>query len=58
MHAVEDKSCDVSMFIQGVGEDQDVVKVDRDHYLCDEVLEYLVDHNLKGGWAIGETKVL
>jgi hypothetical protein len=42
MHAVEDKLCDASVFIQWVGEDQDVVKIDRDDSLCDGVLEDLI----------------
>jgi hypothetical protein len=45
------------VFLLRVGEDQNVVEVDRDDAFGNEVLEDLVHHRLEGGWAVGEAEV-
>lgn len=44
------------MFIEILGENEDIIEVDSDFALSDQVLEYVVHHPLEGGWGIGETK--
>jgi hypothetical protein len=45
------------VFLQRVGEDQNVVEIDGYDAFSDQVLEDLVHHGLEGGWTIGEAEV-
>jgi hypothetical protein len=45
------------VFLQLIGEDENVVEVYRDDAFCDQVLEDFVYHRLEGGWTIDEAEV-
>jgi hypothetical protein len=45
------------VFFRRVGEDQDVIEIDRDNTFGDQVLEYLVHHSLEGGQTLDEAEV-
>ena len=47
---------DLMVFREGLGVDQDVIKVNAYHSFHDEVLEYVIHHSLEGGWAVGESE--
>jgi hypothetical protein len=44
------------MFLHCLCKNEDVIQVDADYTFRNQVLEYLIHHGLKGGWAVGETK--
>ena len=44
------------MLLQGLGEDEDVIKIHTQHSLCNEVTEDVIHHGLECSWAIGEVK--
>ncbi|KAG6892434.1 hypothetical protein C0993_003848, partial [Termitomyces sp. T159_Od127] len=52
--AFQDNMCDPAVLSKCFGVDEDVIKVDTHYTLCNEVLEDVIHHCLKGGWAIGE----
>jgi hypothetical protein len=45
------------VFLKRVGEDQDVIEIDRDDAFSDQILEDFVHHHLEGGQTIGEAEV-
>jgi len=47
---------DLVMLFHCLCKDEDVIQVDTDHTLGDEILENVIHHGLKGGWAVSETK--
>ena len=44
------------MFFYRPSEDENVVQVDNYYTLCNEILEDIVHHCLKGSWTVGHSK--
>ncbi|KAG5348178.1 hypothetical protein C0989_010882, partial [Termitomyces sp. Mn162] len=54
--AFQDKTSDLTVFLQRFGVDENVIKVHTHYTLCNEVPEDVVHHGLEGGQAVSETK--
>jgi hypothetical protein len=52
----KDQSSDVSMLLDGLRKDEDVVEVNTDDSFHDEVLEDVVHHSLEGGGRVSESE--
>jgi hypothetical protein len=52
----EEQSGDMSMFLDGLREDENVIEVNTDDSFHDEVLEDVVHHSLEGGGRISESE--
>lgn len=52
----EYESWDLSVFINGFSEDEDVVKVYAYDTFANKVLEYVIHYCLKGGRGVGKSK--
>jgi hypothetical protein len=52
----EDQLRDVSMLLDGLRKDEDVVEVNTDDLFHDEVLEDVVHHSLEGGGRVSESE--
>jgi hypothetical protein len=46
-----------AVFLQCVGENENVIEIYGGDTFGDQVLEYLIHHHLEGGWTIGEAEV-
>ena len=47
---------DKLLFIDGLGEDENVIKIDYHMSFCDELLKDVIHHGLESGWTVGEAK--
>ena len=54
--ASEHQASDTPVLLKGLGEDEDIVKVDDHNPLHDEIMKDVIHHRLKGGRAVGEAK--
>ena len=44
------------MFVECLGEDDDIIHVDKDFPMSDQVMEYIIHHCLECGQGIGKSK--
>jgi hypothetical protein len=57
LHALQDDATDATMFLFGLGEDEDVVDVDAYDALENQILEDLVHHGLERHRGVGQSEV-
>ena len=56
VESFQNQAYNVVVFLQGLGEDEDVIEIHSHHSFCNEVMEDVIHHGLKHSWAIGEAK--